>query len=152
MRRVVRQMRPTLDSFNFWVAVAYVGLVAVVVALFFINQNTTANVKRTTADEAAHSAEILSSARSRYQECVASIPVLTKINGYLDGTRIVDRALVANSAANLAATPPGSALYWTRVQNLARLERAARSAKGVKFPVPTKQDCTALRRRLLTQQ
>lgn len=152
MKRLRQQLRPTMDTFNFWVGIAYFGLVAVVVALYFLNQNTAANIRRTAADEATHAAEIRSSAESRYSECLNSIPVLVKINRFIEGERIVDGALVENSEANLAATPSGSALYATRVANLRRLRAAKAAAFEVKFPVPTRAACAALRRRLLAQQ
>lgn len=152
MTRLRKQFRPTLDTFNFWVGIAYFGLAAVVVALYFVNQDTARNISRTTADEARHAAEISSNATSRYQECLGSIPELRSINRFIDGAATVDKALVENSQANLTATPKTSPLYAVRIANLRRLENAEAAAYQVRFPIPTRADCAALRARLLSQQ
>lgn len=150
-RRIARQMRPTLDTFNFWVGVAYFGLVAVVIALFFVNQATQKTVTRQAQVAAAHTAEIAATAKSRYQQCVTSIPTLNRINRFFAGVRIVNETLLENSAAALAVTAKSDPQYRTRVKNFHRLQRAAASAQIPKFPVPTPAKCRALRDSLLHQ-
>lgn len=152
VRRFARQLRPTLDSFDFWVAVAYFGLVALMVGLFFVNQNTQHALSRQAKDEATHAAEIGANAQSQYHLCVSSIPTLRKINAFIDGQRVTAAALVTNSKANLAATQKNDPLYELRVRNLHRLQRAERAAAVVKFPIPTAAQCAALRRSLIAKE
>lgn len=148
---MAEQIRKRVDSLGFWVVVAYFGLALVVVALFFINQKTSANIKRTAADEAAHSSEIIANARARYGDCVASIPELEKINRFVRGVQALHIAQELNSREALRATEPTDPLYPVRVASYRRFKEAADLVAGVRFSVPTRSTCAALRRRLLAQ-
>lgn len=151
-RRVVRQMRPTLDTFNFWVGIAYFGLAALVVALYFVNQSTQRSVTRQAQDEAAHSAEIVANANGRYQQCVGSIPTLSKFNAFIEGTQEGWHILITNSRTNLAISP-NPAVYKQRAANLARIVKASRKIdQPKKFPIPTQAKCRELRSSLLHQR
>lgn len=152
MTRRLNQWRPTLDSFNFWIGVAYLGLAAVVVVLFILNQRSSDNIRRTAADEAAHSAEIVSAARSRYQQCVGSIPELAKINRFIRGVQLLHIAQEQNALAVLKVTPRHDPTYMARYQSYLRFKAAADKVKGVHFDVATVAECRALRKRLLNQK
>lgn len=152
VRRVTRQLRPTLDSFDFWVAVSYFGLVALMVGLFFVNRSTQHTISRQARDEAARSAEIVANAQSQYHLCLSSIPTLRKIDAFIQGQRVTTDALVTNSKAALAATAKNDPLYELRVRNLHRLQSAERAAAVVKFPIPTAAQCAALRRSLIAKE
>lgn len=123
-------------------------VVIFVVAIVGVNVWTLAIYRTQAKDEATHAAEIAANADSQYHQCVSSIPVLRKINGFISGEGIIASALVSNGRANLAATPTTSPLYSTRVKNLERLEEARAAAAQVKFPVPTRESCRALRAQL----
>lgn len=146
------RLRPTLDTFNFWIGVAYFGLVAVVVALYFINNTTSRYIARTAADEAKHAAEISSNAQNRYQECLGSIPELTKINRFVGGVQELHVAQEHAALNLLKITPKGGPMYRVRYENYLRFKSAADKVKGVQFHVPTVHDCDDLRDRLLRQQ
>lgn len=143
--KVGRLLMQRLDSWKPWVVVLAAGLIAV-------NVWTLTIYRGQARDEATHAAEIVASADGQYTSCVGSIPVLKKINGFIIGARVVDEALVRNSRANLAATPIDSPLYTVRAGNLNRLRAASAAAAQVRFPVPTRSTCNALRDRLLKSQ
>lgn len=147
----LNRLRPTLDSFNFWVCVCLFGIIALVVAVFFLNQRTTDNIRRTAADEAIHATEINSSAKNHYQECVGSIPELRKINRFVRGVQELHIAQERNALAVLKVTDRHDPLYMARYQSYLRFKAAADKVKGVRFTVPTKASCKALYKRLLKQ-
>lgn len=144
-------IRHKLDNWKLWVGVAYFGLAAVVVALFFINQNTQKTVVNQAKDEAAHKAEIVANADAQFNQCIVSMPTLGEINKFISGVQIVESALVLNSAAVVTATPMNDPQYNTRVRNLERLQDAQAAASHVKFPVPTRAQCKSLRARLMKE-
>lgn len=145
------QARHRLDNWKLWVGIAYFGLSAVVVALFFINQNTQGAVAHQARDEATHHAEIVANATSQYHQCLTSIPVFGQINNFIDGVREVEETLVVNSAAVVASTPRMDPEYKTRVENLQRLRDSSAAAAHVKFPVPTTDSCKTLEAKLLKE-
>lgn len=138
-------LRGKLDDWKPWVGILLAAVVAV-------NVWTLTIYRAQAKDEAVHSAEIVANADGQYHQCVTSMPVLAKINRFIVGAQVVDAALVANSRANLAATPKTSPLYELRQGNLERLRDALASAVEVKFPVPTRATCAELRARLLSQR
>lgn len=152
-RRVLRQMRPTLDTLTFWSGVAYFGLAALVVGLYFVNQSTQHAVARQARDEATRAAETVSNAQGRYQACVASIPQLTKIDAFIEGNQEGWHILITNSRTNLAIAPKGTAVHAQRAANLARIVKASRKIdEPKKFPVPTVEQCRDLRAALLRHE
>jgi hypothetical protein len=148
MSRVRRRM----DTWAFWVGIAYFGLALVVLSLFFVNQKTSRNIRRTAADEAAHTAEIVANARTRYTSCISSIPELAKINRFIHGVQDLHRAQEDAAKAILDNTGPADPLYRIRVKNYWRFKHAADAVAGVNFRVPTRETCRQLRDRLLNQQ
>lgn len=147
-----RSVRHRLDNWKFWVAIAYLGLAATVVGLFFINQSTQNTVAKQAKDEAIHAAEIASNAKAQYTQCLTSSPLLEKINDFIDGVRIVEHSLILNSRANLGSTNKKDPQYKVRQANLNRLVRASKVADSVDFPVPTKAQCKERRDQLLKEQ
>ena len=150
-RELEAGVRGRLDNWKFWVGVAYFGLAAVVVALFFVNQRTQRAIADQQRAAGVHTAEIVANATSQYHLCLASIPELREINAFVAGVKVVHDTLLANSEALLAKTPRSSPLYAVRLRSLLRLRRAARAAARVKFHIPTEAGCKALRKRLLAQ-
>lgn len=152
LKRLGPQMRPTLDSFDFWTAVAYFFLVAVVIVLFFVNQSTQSTITKQARDEATHAAEIVAIADARYQACTASIPQLKKIDSFIEGNQDGWHILITNSTTNRDIAPKGTPVWKQRNANLQRIVRASRKIDQASvFPVPTLQQCRALRKQLLSQ-
>jgi len=141
--RFEKPVREVLCSWWFWVAVAYFGLACVVVALYFINGRTSHDAARVARDEAIHQSEIVSARQAAYTQCLASIPELEKINGFVGSVRAIRDALEQNSTALLDSTPPGAPLYTVRVHSLARLRMTAKRIEAVHFQVPTIAECNA---------
>lgn len=148
---IERTLRERLDNWRVWVGIAYFGLAAVVVALFFVNQNTQSAVAHQARDEATHRAEIHANAVSQFNQCLASIPVLTKINGFIAGDRIIRNTLVTNSEKVYLATPAASPQFAVRKANWLRLKEARADAYEVQFPVPSKESCRVLKAKLLLE-
>ena len=98
-------VRGRLDNWRLWVGVAYFGLAAVVVALFFVNQRTQRAIADQQRAAGVHTAEIVANATSQYHLCLASIPELREINAFVAGVKVVHDTLLANSEALLAKTP-----------------------------------------------
>lgn len=140
--QVEKGVRRHMDNWRPWVVILAVGLIAVNV--------WTLTIYRTQAsEEAARTAQIVSNAEGQERSCIASIPILTKINQFIVGDRIIRDALIANAKASVRSTPRSSPQRATRVANLHRLEQAREKAYEVRFPVPTKRECVALRAKLL---
>jgi hypothetical protein len=146
-----RRLRERLDNWKLWVGIAYFGLSAVVVALFFVNQSTQRTLNNQTKEQVTHRAEIVANANSRFSQCRASIPELSEINRFVDGVQTVEEALVKNSAASVAATKTTDPQYKTRVKNLQRLRAAKQATSHVRFPVPTLSECATLKAQLLKE-
>lgn len=128
-----------------WFVVFAIGMIGTLVWTLTISRNQA-------RDEAVHAAEIVANADAQRAQCIGSIPVLRKINGFIEGSQIVDAALVKNSLANLKVTPKGTHLYAVRAGNLQRLTAARDAAAQVKFPVPTKTQCRTRRAALLNDR
>ncbi len=146
LSRVPDRLRDWLDDWRVWVAVAYFGLAALVVSLYFVNSRTS----RTLAIQAATAAQVrvekTAQVNADYRACIVSIPQLKRVNQFVHGVQELHLTLLENSVANHKATPPGSALYRQQVVNIARLRRTVHSVSGVSFPVPTLKDCETQRR------
>lgn len=122
------------------------GFVVIVVVVW------TLTIYRSQAkDEAVHAAEIVANADGQYNQCVASIPAFTKINGFITGDRIIRNTLVKNSYAIYIATPKTSMQYIIRRSNWQHLRKARAAAYQVKFPVPTKKQCADRRAEVFIQ-
>lgn len=141
-KQIERGARHHLDNWKPWTAIAYLGLVGIVVWSFTLYRGQA-------QQSAEHTAEIVANATTHYQQCIASIPELTKINAFIIGEQIIRNTLVRDSKATLAATPRSSPEYAARVGNLHRLERARAETFQVRFPVPTRKKCAKERVALL---
>lgn len=154
--RLGRRIRHALEPSKWWVIIFAIGGIAVIVWTLTIYRSQEAQTARQAiastnqrSDEAKHEAEIFANANSQYHQCIASIPILTRINGFIEGDRIIRNTLVANAQANVDASTPGSKQHATRVGNLHRLQRARAKAYEVRFPVPTRRSCLVSKKKLL---
>jgi len=139
LRRMPERWRDRLDSWQFWVGVAYFGLACCVVGLYFVNS-------RTQREEAIRISTARAAAQAQERRCIESRPVLMKVNRFFEGSQDLAATLVENSQANLAATPIDDPLRPTRVKNLRRLAAAYRKVLDVDdFPVPTVDQCRGRR-------
>lgn len=140
-KRVIHILEPS----RWWTVIFGVGAIAIIVWTLTI-------YRQQARDEATHAAEIGANATSQYHQCVTSIPVLVKINGFIAGDRIIRNTLVENSYRVYVATPVRTMERRIRYANWVRLRRARAEAYEVKFPVPTAASCAALRAKLLTDR
>jgi hypothetical protein len=141
--RFERPLRETLMAWWFWVGVAYFGLACVVVALYFVNGRTSRAAAHVARDEAVHQSEIAAGRQAALTQCLASIPELTKINGFVESVQAIRDALQENSEALLTTTPRGSLLYQVRKASLRRIRATAKQIEAVHFTVPTIAQCRA---------
>lgn len=133
LERVPTRLLRVLDSWRFWMTIAFVALAAIVVWQFFLTQ-------RSIKEQSAREARI----QSDYQSCIRSIPSLTKISRHVEGVNELAVILVRNSKS-LIHTPP----LRVRQMNYALLVAAQKKIAAVKsFPVPTVASCEARRRQL----
>jgi hypothetical protein len=127
------RVRDVLNSWRFWVVIAY-GILFVVLVLGGVTYG------RESSDRAARRA----AANASYQQCLASIPIFRKINRFIDGTRNVGAVLLLNSEQMHQITTPGTLVYKSQARNIRRLRRALRDQRAVlQFPVPTPAECLA---------
>lgn len=153
--RVGRRLLPYLHPSPVWVIIFMVGGIGIIVWTLTIYRGQTheaaARSRAQLQAAAIHTAEIDANAQSRYQACVDSIPQLTKIDAFIEGTQEGWHILITNSRVNRDTAPKGSATYRKRDANLNRIIRAAAKIdEASAFPVPTLKQCKALRLSLLT--
>ncbi len=134
-------VRRLLDSWQFWVGIAYFGLACVVVALWVNFGRVATDQRRTAIVVAERGADI----EAQYQVCLRSIPVLAQFNRFVKGVQSVDSALLRNSIASHEATDPASALYQAQIANIARLRSALGDTIGLTLPTVNRQACEAAR-------
>ncbi len=142
-----RDLRRRVDTWHFWVGIAYFAIVAVIVALWVNYNQVSRDQSRTAQLVAARHADVVANADAQYIQCVKSIPTLTRINLFLNGVQSVDGVLLKNSLAVHSVTPAGPT-FQAQIKNIARLRRALHDVSGVRFPVPSAASCVVLRNRL----
>lgn len=133
-----------LEPSKWWTIIFALGAIAIITWTLTI-------YKAQARDEATHEAEIVANADGQYNQCVASIPVLSKINGFIAGDRIIRNTLVKNSYGTYISTPRSSGQYEVRKANWLRLRQARVAAYQVKFPVPSQPQCAARRAQVFKQ-
>lgn len=143
--------RAVLDSWQFWMGVAYFGLVLVVVALYFQNGRIDNAQRRADRAETLHLASVTAEASSAYTQCVLSIPTLQKVDTFVRGVQELHQTLLTNARLAHQATPPGTAAYRVQASNLIRLRHSADAVKGLTFHVPTVKECRHRRDAILAQ-
>lgn len=150
LARVPERWRDILDSWQFWIGVAFFVLALVVVWLFVLNQRTTRTEAAAAAERAVLAERQRAAANSNYAACIVSIPQLTRISRHLGGVNDLADVLLTNSREIARATPKNEPAYRTRIANLARLETAAAKIAAIKaLPVPTVKQCKERRRMAL---
>lgn len=124
-----------MDSLEFWLVVAYFGIAALVVGLWFVSIRIShEQTKRAAADEA------------RTEACIHSIPQIRRFDEHVRGVNQLADVLVQNSAALTAATPKSDPTYRTRKENLTRMiDAQAKIAELAEVSVPTVSDCARRR-------
>lgn len=128
-----RPILAVLDSWRFWVVIGFGILIAVsILAIVTFSREST--------DRAARNA----SGQAEYQACLARIPILQKFERYIQGTRAVGAALLANSIRMHNITAPGSPIFRTQTENIHRLRVALNAQKGVNIPAGSRADCRKL--------
>ncbi len=136
-----RGARRLLDSWQFWMGIAYIGLVCVVVALWINFGRVSVDQRRTAIVVAERGADI----QAQYQVCLKSVPVIVKFDRFVHGVQTVNSALLHNSIATHEATPAGTAVYRAQVRNIARLREALRDTSGLSIPLTSKKECLTAR-------
>lgn len=137
------RLRPSLDSWHFWVAVAYFGLVVMTVVVWANYSRVSKEERRTAIVAAERGADIA----AQYQQCIKSIPLLRKFNRFVAGVQLEHATLLRNAVATHRATPPGSDVYRAQVGNIIRLREANDAVTGLALPVVTVHQCQLARDR-----
>lgn len=124
---MTQHVRSALSHWGPWMIVAYFGIVAVIVALFFVNSNT---IKEDAARSAATS------------RCLSSRPTLLKFQTHIRGVSELAHVLVTNSRKLLEQTPRRDPDHAVRKANLRRITAARRKINALPtFHVPTVAEC-----------
>jgi hypothetical protein len=132
----ISQLLPTLDSWHFWITVAFL-VVGGLVVVSILNRSGLGR-ERAAREQAGI---------ARVEQCLRARTVLyPRLNRYFAGTAVIAHVLVINSVAAHQATPPGTKIYRTQSKNLTRLRRAVRDVEKFRLPVPTVADCEKLRK------
>lgn len=146
LERIPDRLRNHLDDFNFWIGIAYFGLVLVVIALFFLNERTAHTEAKAAAERAAIASRLLSEAEATYQGCVSSIPQLRRISQHISGVNEGFDTMVANARALVESTPKSDPQYPVRLANLLRISSAQQDVAAIReLHVPTVKECAARR-------
>lgn len=133
MPRRHERLRLYLSDWRPWTTVAYLGLVGVVVALYF-------HQTEIGKQEATREAE----RQARVAQCVGAIPQLRKTQRFLEGVREFHRVAAMNSKATLDATPKTDPQYQVRLQNYRRIAATVADVSGLSFHIPTVGECQRL--------
>ena len=134
-------IRERLDNWRLWVGVAYFGLAAVVVALFFINRD----ISRQQADSAA---KARSASATQVRSCVDAVRNKPDVDGLLDAIRfnIADRITVTVAANEAAAAD--DPLTNVRASSLTRLhdklDKLDAFIAKVNDRTPTRSECNEM--------
>lgn len=140
--RITRsKTRQLLDTWQFWVGIAYLGLVVMTVALWVNYVRVSADQRRTAIVIAEREADI----QAQYLQCVKNAPLVAKFDKFVQNVEIVHATLLKNSIESHRATPRSSALYRAQIRNIRRLRNAQIDVKGLKIPIVTQKDCLAAR-------
>lgn len=141
-----------LSSIAFWLVLAYFGLAAVVVGLYFVERQTaraSANVAKQAAirqaEASAHRREAAAAAQARVNQCLASRAELARINRFVHAVKDTHQVLTENSLALLRATPKTDPQYMIRLRNYRRIAATIPTITAVHFDVPTVPYCHSLR-------
>jgi len=138
-------LRDRIDNWRFWVGIAYFGLAAVVVALFFLNRD----ISKQQAESAAKSR---AATAAQVRSCADAVRNKPDVDGLLDAIRfnIADRITVTVAAQE--AAPPSDPLIVVRQASLDRLHQKLDALDTfiakVADRTPTKQKCNEMAVRL----
>lgn len=151
VRQAERSLRGWLSEWRFWMTIAYIGLAALVVALFAVNARTSRANAVVAREAAIHQAEASATKKAealgrklKVAQCVEGRPQLKKINTFAVGVSELARILYENTSEVLAATAPTDSQYQVRLQNTRRIARTVPAVSGIHFHVPTIAECNRL--------
>lgn len=137
--------RVRLSDWKLWMGVAYFLLVWVSVATLVDYTHASRAITRTQRLVIEHNLETTSAHRARVAQCLSQIPLSMQIDNFLDGVREFHVIVSDNNRALLNATPKSSPLYKIRYRNWQRLKATIPEVSSVRFPIPTKRFCRALK-------
>lgn len=138
------KVRIFLSDWQFWTGIAYFGIAATVVALFFL-------FNRTAREEAFRAAGVKAAATSQVAQCFTSYKNGPVTRGFIASHEaIIENSIISNREALKAQ--PTSPLTAIRKQSLARLEAAKENANELQVliskTIPTRNSCIELAHRL----
>lgn len=150
LERVPIRWRERLDDWRVWMAIAYFGLVFVIVALYVLNAKAAHVEAKAAAEQAAITLRQRTEAETTYRACVASITELSRISQHLGGVNDLAAAVLENTGRALNATPRTDPLYPVRAGNFERLENAVADIAAIdRLHVPTIRECAGRRAAIL---
>jgi hypothetical protein len=132
--------RTVLSDWRFWVVIAYAGIGATVVALWFA-------FGKIAHEEANRTASARAASATQVGQCFTSAKNGPVTKGFvLANLAVIDNSLIANRQALQAQ--PTSPLTTIRLRSLARLEDAKRKTEAlsrlINKNVPTTEKCLAM--------
>lgn len=133
--------RRRLDTWHFWVGVAYVGLALVAIWLLVTYLQTGRNTSQRRADERAQQISAVTA-------CFAAVANAPLAKGFIDGQGAIIQNGIDANVAILDADHLSAKQKKIRVDSLARLNRAKLNndelERFIVQTTPTKKGCVAL--------
>lgn len=141
VKEIEKEARNFLSDIRVWGVVLFLFIIFVVCGGVWINNNAS-DAKVLAAKEAAiRISGVQASAKSRFTQCIASIPELVKVNNFALAIQAFGQAAIDNSKSTLDNTSLNDPNYKLRQQNYNRLVKAEVAVKLIHFVPPTTQDC-----------
>ncbi len=132
------KIRRRLDSWRFWVGIAYFGIAAVVLGLVVAFSRVSSEAaKRAATQQAANQA--------RVTQCAVAVRNAPIVAGFVDGQRAIIRNSILATIGALANTARTDPLYRVRLASLSRLQEALSNTNQlaglVSATTPTMASC-----------
>lgn len=139
--------RSWLSTTAFWIILAYLGLVALTLILYFVNGARARDAALRRDDHqrelAVRRAATIGAARNAVDSCLNARPILIKTNGFVHAVLAFHEVAIENAQATLAATPLNDPTRPQKRANVKRLLATVPPIKRTHFHVPTVAECLA---------
>lgn len=145
MAQVEHRVRNFLSDWHLWMAVAYFGIIAILVWQISLSN-------RQGREEAARTATAKAAASTQVGQCFTAVKNAPVAAGFIDAHEaLITNSLLANEQA-LEVSAPSDPLRAIRVASIVRLKKADENVKDLRRLIaestPTEKKCIALARTL----
>lgn len=146
------RLRLRLDSWQFWVGVAYFGLALVIVALWVVFSRQSDEAARRAVQQQEAASALKASNISQVNGCITAAQNRPIVFGFINGQAAIINSQILSTSQALALTSADDPLYLVREKALTRLNSAANNNKALKELIikttPTLKQCKDLANKL----